>query len=57
MHHPALELGDLGQTRVDRILDGADLGGDFVSGILKHLFAHVGSFPGARAPKFAAVMI
>ena len=30
-----------------RVLDRADLGGDFESGIFDHLFAHDCSFPGA----------
>jgi len=46
-HHPGLKLGDLRQRAVDGILDGTDLGCDFESGSLNHLFAHDGSFPDA----------
>ena len=38
--HPALELGDFGECFFDRILDGADLVGDFEGGGFDQLFAH-----------------
>src|SRR3954468_16268390 len=47
-HHPGLEFGDFDERAVDRILNRTDLGSNFESGIFKHLFAHGGSFPGAR---------
>ncbi len=47
-HHAGLKLADLGKGCIDAILDGADLGCDFESGILDHLFAHDCSFPNAR---------
>ena len=46
-HDARLQLGDFGERGVDRVLDRADLGGDFVGGIFDHLFAHDCSFPGA----------
>jgi hypothetical protein len=41
-----LKFRNFGEGRVDRIFDGAHLGGDFVGGIFDDLFAHDCSFPG-----------
>ena len=38
--HARLQFGDLGKGVVDHVLDGTDLGGDFVSGMFDLLFAH-----------------
>ena len=46
--HPALQLGDFGERPFDRVLDGADLGGDLESGGFDHLFAHDVLLPLAR---------
>ena len=47
MYHSGLKLGELNQRGLDAFLDGADLGGDFVGGVVHNLFAHDCSFPGA----------
>jgi hypothetical protein len=47
VHHPTLQDGDFAQRGVDAVLDRADLGGDFIGGILDQLSAHDCSFPGA----------
>ena len=44
-HHAALQLGDFGEGRIDRVLDGAHLCSDFIGGVLDHLFAHECSSP------------
>ena len=54
-HDARLQLGDFGERGVDGVLDRANLGGDFESGIFDHLFAHDCSFPGAPAPEWLSV--
>jgi hypothetical protein len=39
-HHPGLQLCDLGERGVNRILDGANLRRDFKGGLFNNLFAH-----------------
>jgi hypothetical protein len=46
--HPALQLRNFGKGGLDRVLDGANLGGDLQSGGFDHLFAHDFSFPSTR---------
>ena len=39
-HHPGLQLCDLGERGVNRVLDGANLRCDFKGGLFNNLFAH-----------------
>ena len=52
-----LQLGDFGKRGVDAVFDRADLGGDFISGIFDHLFAHDCSFPGVEHAGVAVGLI
>jgi hypothetical protein len=56
-HQPDLKLGNLGKRVVDRVFNGTDLGSDFEGGILKDLFAHGCSFPGAHRAGVAVGLI
>ena len=49
LDHASLQFGEFAKGGLDALLDGANLGGDFISGIFDHLFAHDCSFPGAGA--------
>ena len=44
-HDAGLELRDFGECGVDAVLDRADLGCDFESGVLDLMLTHDGSFP------------
>ena len=45
MDHAGLKLGELDQRGLDAVLDGANLGCDFVCGVFNLMLAHDCSFP------------
>ena len=47
-----LQFGNFGQRRLNRVLDGADLGGNFERGGFDHLFAHDVLLHSARAASY-----
>ena len=50
-----LQFGDFGKRGVDRILDSADLGGDFISGIFDDVLTHDCSSSGTASVSGVAV--
>jgi hypothetical protein len=44
-HDPCLQLGDLSERGIDAVLDGTNLGCDFIGGVFNLMLTHDCSFP------------